>query len=137
VQAREREKTAFELRKGGASYAAIGENLGISQQAAYKCVKRVLENILADTKENVETVRQMEIERIDRMIMSIWSPATHGSLGAIDRVVKLSERRARLLGLDMPVKQDVSIQQKTNPKELTDDELAAIAAGDYPRAGGN
>jgi len=126
--AREREQMAFDLRKSGASYAAIGSRLGISPQAAYKCVSRVLKRIVADTKDNVEAVRQIEVERIDRLTMAIWQGATSGNLGAIDRVLKLSERRAKLLGLDAP--QTIDLTRKDNPRELTDDELAAIIASE-------
>jgi hypothetical protein len=45
-------------------------------------------------------VRQLELERLDRLLIALWDLATGGSLGAIDRVLKVMQRRAELLGLD-------------------------------------
>lgn len=41
----------------------------------------------------------------------IWPKVPAGDLGAIDRLVRLLERRAKLLGLDAPV--DVAVNQAT------------------------
>jgi len=42
--------------------------------------------------------------RIDRAQAAIWDQVIKGNHGAIDRFVKLSERRSRILGLDAPAK---------------------------------
>lgn len=45
--AMEREHKAVELRKAGATYDQIGENLGITSEAARKAVKRSMERVAA------------------------------------------------------------------------------------------
>jgi len=107
-QAAEREKAAFALRIAGATYAQIAERLGVTTAGAHKIVKRVLERTRAETNEEAAELRRLEVERLDALLLTLWKPATEGSLGAIDRVLKVMERRARLLGLDAPTRQDIT-----------------------------
>ena len=46
-------------------------------------------------------------------MLGVWKQAKDGHLGAIDRVLKIQERRAKLLGLDAPSK--VSIEDAPMP----------------------
>ena len=51
--------------------------------------------------EDVEDVRNIELSRIDELLDSVWDKATvGGDLTAMDRVVKLMERRAKILGYE-------------------------------------
>lgn len=106
--ARQRELDALELRKAGATYSQIGDQLGITEQGAYAAVVRSLKRIVEQTSEEAAAVRTLEIERLDRLFLAAYRQAKEGHLGAIDRCVRLMERRAKLLGLDAPVKQDVT-----------------------------
>lgn len=49
-------------------------------------------------------LRAEEVSRLDAMLAGLWPDARRGHLGAVDRVLRLMERRARLLGLDAPEK---------------------------------
>ncbi len=51
-------------------------------------------------QEPAENLRQLELERLDAMLTAIWPQALNGYLGAIDRVLKIIERRSKLLGLE-------------------------------------
>ena len=55
-------------------------------------------------EENVDEVRTIELQRLDSLLFSIWPEAQKGTLKAVDMVVKIMERRAKLLGLDAPTK---------------------------------
>ncbi len=102
ITATERRLMALELRKGGATYRAIAKELGYGGPgAAYKAIDRALKEVLRDP---AESVRSLELERLDAMLMGIWPSAKGGDPAAIDRVLKLMERRSRLLGLDAPVR---------------------------------
>ena len=107
-QAAEREKKAFALRMAGATYEQIGAQLGVTTGAAYKMVKRVLERTRRETDELADELRRLEVERLDALTLTLWKQATAGNFGAVDRVLRVMERRARLLGLDAPTKQDVT-----------------------------
>jgi len=75
--------------------------------------------------ETAEEIRRLELERLDAMLFAIGPEVRKGSYGAIDRALKIMERRARLLGLDAPVKgalTDPSGEKSWSPT-MTDEEL--------------
>jgi hypothetical protein len=49
-----------------------------------------------------EELRALELERFDRMVAGLWPQIEKGSPPAVTAAVRVSERRARLLGLDEP-----------------------------------
>ena len=112
VIAREREQKAFELKKSGATYAQIGEQLGCSKQSAHAMVGRVLLELRGLVEVDARDVLRLEVERLDAMLLALWPRASAGNEGAIDRVLKIGERRSRLLGLDAPTKVDVTTHEE-------------------------
>ena len=106
ITAKERAAEALNLRRAGADYRTIATRLGYkSVSGAYDAVAKALKEI---TREPAEAVLELELDRIDRLFLTYWPKATGGDVKALDRVVKLMERRAKLLGLDAPVKQEFS-----------------------------
>jgi hypothetical protein len=95
---------ALELRKGGASYRQIGERLGVSDCQAHNDVSRCLDNLSKLADDVAGHLRTMEEARLDALLLAVMPQARQGNLGAVDRVVRIMERRARLLGLDAPTK---------------------------------
>lgn len=96
----EKQRRALELRKAGATFETIAESLGYaSPTGAAKAVKTALHNII---KEPAEEVRDMEVARLDAALFAIWSQVKSGNHGAIDRFIKIQDRRAAYLGLDAP-----------------------------------
>lgn len=108
VTARARELEALELRKKGMSYDAIGEALGISKSGAYLCVMRALESITKEAAEEADAVRQLELERLDAALVGLSTRIQHGDPAAVTAMIRVSERRARLLGLDKPTKSELT-----------------------------
>lgn len=100
VTAAERRKQAVLMRQAGATYEAIGEKLGISPQAAHKTVDKALTKTQRETSEAADKVRQLELSRLDAMQAALWLSAVKGNHGAVDRILRIMERRARYLGLD-------------------------------------
>ena len=112
----DRSREAFELRKRGLTFEQIGDRLGISRQAAHQMVTKRLDECIAQTKSDAKQVVEMELHRLDAMIAALWDEATtnppadtsegvasamyESRHDAIDRVLKLMERRAKYLGLD-------------------------------------
>ncbi len=95
---------ALELRKQGVSYVKIAEMLGLAgPSSAYAAVVTGMKDVL---QEPAEELRTLEVTRLDALIEKLWPQLDHPLLGlqAADRVLKVMERRARLLGLDSPVK---------------------------------
>lgn len=98
---------ALDLRKAGFTYAAIGNRLQVSGEQARLDVMAALKQLAEHQDVETAEYRNLELERLDRLQLAIWKQAIDGNLGAIDRLLKISERRARLMGLDAPVKQEI------------------------------
>lgn len=106
-----RAQMAFELRKAGASYELIAEKLGYaSAKSAENSIRSTLNRKYKP--EDVEEVVSMELARLDALQLVAWRRAKEGDLSAIDRILKIMERRAKYLGLD--VKEQVSDGNVTN-----------------------
>jgi len=118
-----RDAKATELRSRGYSYQQIADTLGMhDRSAARKAVERAL---FATVAEPAEELRRLELLRLDTMAVAAWQvlgaehPVVSDGkimvlngeplrdpqpvLAAIDRLLRISERRCRLLGLDAPV----------------------------------
>jgi hypothetical protein len=113
LETAERREHVLRLRRGGASYPEIARAMerqfkgrlpnGWDQRYAYKDVKRELEKLRTEINDAAEDVRQLELERLDNLLKSLWEDAyVHGDYKAVDRVLKIMDRRARYLGLDAP-----------------------------------
>jgi predicted DNA-binding protein (UPF0251 family) len=104
----QREHDALELRKAGASYSMIAERLGFTRMAAWKAVDRALQKVEAETIVNGERVLILELLRLDRAQLAITPQVQAGSLPAIREQTHLQERRSRYLGLDAPMRQELT-----------------------------
>ena len=104
----ERRVKAFELSKAGASYRQIGAQLGVSVATVHKDVTTVLKKLNDQTLELASLMRAMQTERLDTMLLGVWPQAKRGDVAAVDRVLRIEERRSRLWGLDMPIKQEIT-----------------------------
>jgi hypothetical protein len=93
----------------GLNYRDMSEALGVSVGTIGNDAKVVLDRWRSEQVETVDEWVLMSVRRIDRAINAIWEPVSRGDLRAIDRFVKLEERRARLLGLDAPSSNNVDV----------------------------
>ena len=107
--AHERQLAALKLRRTGMAYEDIAIRLGYKcRSSAYYAVKAVLER---REREPANEVRAMELGRLDRMLQTLWPRVEFGDLEAMDRALKIMERRAKYEGLDRP-----SAVALTNPE---------------------
>lgn len=117
-----RDAEAARLRSRSMSYQAIGEALGISKQAAQQAVQRALRDT---QQEPADDVRKLELDKLDALerryldIIERRHAVLHQgedtgfdddgpTLTAQAGLLRVSESRRKLLGLDSPVKVDVS-----------------------------
>jgi hypothetical protein len=68
------------------------------------------------------------------MLNALWKDATNGKLEAIDRALKISDRRARLLGLDKPIKVAATDTAGDDLPGLSVDEAVDKLTGIFERA---
>lgn len=100
LTALERQRQALELRKAGMGYEAIARQVGYaSHSGAIKAVQTAMQRTI---QEPADELRALEVARLDDMLAGLWVDARRGAVGKIDRVLRIMERRATLLGLDAP-----------------------------------
>jgi len=129
VRSIDRQLQALELRKAGVSYRQIAEQLGYrGVSGAHSAVARALKKVI---QEPSAEVLSLELGRLDALLLALWTEAKRGSYGAIDRVLKVMDRRAKLLGLDVAttsMSQNLNIDMGT----LTMKQVERIAHGEDP-----
>jgi DNA-binding transcriptional MerR regulator len=118
IEAALHEQQALELRLAGMTYKEIGKALGLTAAGTHKAVKRALDDVAEETAEKAEQVRALELERLDKMNKAIWGQVLAGNHGAVDRALRIMERRSSLLGIDAPKKQDLNIGGGGRPVEF-------------------
>jgi hypothetical protein len=100
LRAMPKQQQALTMRLAGAQYETIASQLGYKDRSgAFRAVQAALKSTL---REPAEALRELEAQRLDAANLAIWSPVQQGNLQAIDRFIKISQRRADLLGLDAP-----------------------------------
>lgn len=131
VQAHDRHLQALELRKAGATYQMIADQLGYaSPKGAHKAVRSAMRETL---REPAEAVRELEALRLDAALLAIWRRVTKGDDKAIDRLLGIMKRRMELFGLAAPRRQEFSgliatlSARDLNLKGLSAAELAELA----------
>lgn len=102
IEAADKQRRAVELRRAGASFRQIADELGYaSVSSAYKAVMVALRKTL---REPTDELRTLELERLDALTLVLWPKALQANLAAIDRLLRVMERRAKLSDLDAPTK---------------------------------
>lgn len=110
----ERDVRIFKMKQAGVPSYEIGRRFGISTQSVNAAVRRQLEKLNREALMAYPEVLRMELERLDSLQQSIWPLTQHrkvklddGSevqvepdLKAIQQVLAIMDRRARLLGME-------------------------------------
>lgn len=107
----EKEKTienrryAWELRKAGHTIRDIAKVMNLGKTT----IERYIKAIMAEHKIDAATVleyKMLQNSKLDDALNEVWRKAKKGSLEDIDRMLKIEERRSKLLGLDAPVQSE-------------------------------
>ena len=110
----ERDARIFALKKAGVSSREIARRFDMTTSAISKAIQRQLEKLNQESRLNYVEVLRMELERLDALQASIWpmtqnrkqsSPdgsevAIEPDLKAVQQVLSVMDRRAKLLGMD-------------------------------------
>ena len=106
ANATQRVSLAVKLRTQKIKYSEIAAQCGYgSAQAAHKAVQREMQRIVVV---NVEELRREELNFLDDLQQKCYKKllgkddeAKKGMLWAVDRLIAISERRSKLMGLDV------------------------------------
>ena len=112
----EKERKVLELRLAHQSWENIAKAVGYaSAGAAHNAYTRALKRTL---QEPADEIRQQERERLDRLASIHYRNALTGDATATQLLLKIMDRRAKLLGLDAPAKQQVEVTTYEGGGEL-------------------
>src|SRR5690348_429229 len=103
VNAAQRVALAVKLRSTKMTYEAIARQCGYSDASA--CRKAVMRELDRCVVQNVEALRLEELDSLERLELECWKiftdkERTKGQLYAVDRILAIKDRRAKMLGLD-------------------------------------
>jgi len=104
VNAANRAIMAIQLRAKKMTYEEIAGRCGYAN--ASSCRKAILREMQRVVVDNVDELRREEAEGLDRLESKCWERLEAGGdydkamLFAVDRIVQIKERRAKLMGLD-------------------------------------
>ena len=122
----DKEIKVLELRRAGLTWQSIAEETGYADHTgAYAAYKRAIKRTM---QQPADELREQELDRIDRLQLAAWPNAMKGDTKSIMTIVKLMERRARLLGLDTPIKieQDITTWNGDDSIDRAVKDLAAL-----------
>lgn len=102
VETIEREAEVLKLRRGGLTFDLIAKKLGYKHPSgAHKAYVNACKRLI---RADVEDIRSTELDRLDMAQTAIWPKVLRGEIPAIMALMKVMDRRAKLLGLDAPTK---------------------------------
>lgn len=90
----------LERRIAGVSARDISLEFGYSTGEVNKLLNEATADLNKDCQELLETARQIEIMRLDAIVNAHWDFKLNPR--SADILLKISDRRAKLLGLDVP-----------------------------------
>lgn len=144
----EEQRICYEMRLRGMSIRAIAAETGLSVGTVFNRIDCEIAETLDPLRAKV---RELEIERLDRMQLTVLNilerehfvisdgrivtradesgekvpvPDASPVFAAIDRLLKIQERRAKLLGLDAPTRVEANV---TEAAQVDPDTAAMIA----------
>jgi hypothetical protein len=107
IRAAQRRVEALNLRLEGRRFREIGEAMGVSEQTAHRLVTTELKRLNAVRAEQAAELVRLQSERIDALLQAMWPKALAGEAVAVNQVLALLQRQARLHGIDAPVKKEI------------------------------
>lgn len=90
---------AVEMRLAGKTYETIAKELGL---AGHTSARYHVDAWLAEQKpspEQTEELRQVQAAQIDAITEKLWPQ--RDDVAVVDRIVKLMDRKAKLMGIDL------------------------------------
>lgn len=129
---------AVRLRKQRLPYRVIAERCGYADESgARKAVEEALRATREATSESAEELREIEVAALDRLERRLTRTALDTETDAAKQamlagaIVRVQERRSKLLGLDSPTRVGVEHSGRMgpptwDPSRYSDDELAQL-----------
>lgn len=120
----------FDLKAQGKTVRQIAEILGLGKSTVQRRIEQAVDDTVSPRVETYRAIQDQQIDQAMAVVLAIITDPDANAdlrLKAIDRLGRLMERRARLHGLDAPVKVEGTVTHQTQ-QEL---ELAALYADQF------
>ncbi len=102
-----KDRQVLELRRAGVTFDVIAARLGFRDRSgAYRAYSRAMLRTLQPVAAEIRT---LEVDRLDRLHAAYWPAALQGDVQAAVTVLRIMDRRAKLLGLDAPARSEVRV----------------------------
>jgi hypothetical protein len=121
----ERRLFIMEQRRDHLTYEAIAQKVTekfgypISAVQCFEDFRLIMAQRAKQLNDATDECREIAIQQLDSVCLAILPQVKAGSLEAIDRYLKIQQRKAKLLGLDAPVQHE----DVTKAPRLTVDEI--------------
>lgn len=121
----ERDAKIMKLRQAGVSLTEIGKRFNMTSRGVATRIRKVLEDMNSEALMAYPELLRMELERLDALQAAIWPMTQHRrvtaddgqeiqlepDVKAIQQVLGIMDRRARLLGME---RTNIAIQMESN-----------------------
>lgn len=134
VALQEKRAEALEYRKQGYSYPQIAAAMSIGVTTAFEYVDYAIKAI---TQEAAHEVLKMELERLNDFQAATFASAAEGDIPSIDVNLRISDRRARLLGLYPDGKGGFTVEHTTAHNGAGDGISKIEVSFVHPKANGH
>tara|TARA_R100000329_G_scaffold96224_1_gene79889 strand:+ start:1345 stop:1797 length:453 start_codon:yes stop_codon:yes gene_type:complete len=94
------------LRIQGKTYAQISKTLDVPLGRVRSRMSNLVKNV--ESNLDLEEMVYLELERLDHLTNAVWPDAMGGNDKAVNSVLRIMERRSKLIGLDAPVRHELS-----------------------------
>jgi hypothetical protein len=122
----ERQQMALDLRIEGFDVVDIARHLDLPVSLIQEYLFDALQTRVAEEAKQTETSRYLSLARFDELTAMLFPAAMNGNLGAVDRLLKIEESRAKLLGTNTPIRVDIEQDVREMAKKLGLDPDAAV-----------
>jgi len=114
VNAVARVEQALQLRAKKHTYEEIAVSCGYASRGA--CHDAIMRELNRRVVTNVDALRLEELDSLERLEKICWDRLTNkeyakSAMFAVDRIIAIKERRAKLMGLDVKPDEDVNRAQ--------------------------
>ena len=107
IQVLQEEMQTMKMKVDGATVAEIAETLGLSQSSVFRRLSSAIELVRDEVRFDTQHYIDMEVAKLDKLESRIYKrislePDNNEMVQLSGAVVKLSESRRKLLGIDAP-----------------------------------
>ena len=99
IVANAKAQRCLELRRTGLTYDSIGKIVDLAPSNVYQHVKKAMDKARARISEDADVILAETLEHYESLLEKYLPLAMAGDLPTTDRVIKLLEARAKLVGV--------------------------------------